>query len=144
MVRKVETTRKQVVKSAGYACLTVGLVLLAGLGCERRPKSDPSPLHKAIREGDIERIQSLISHGVNVNQKDTSGRTPLISAIIHDRTRAVEMLLAAGADVNLRSTNGEIPLHQAAAQGRKEGKAYPLVTWGRQGGRLCRSCGSLE
>ncbi|KAJ4162901.1 hypothetical protein NW754_014322 [Fusarium falciforme] len=62
----------------------------------------------------------LISHGADVNARDTELLTPLHSAADYDLLPMVDLLLEAGADPNARDFEGTTPLGQAAVVGNIE------------------------
>ena len=74
-------------------------------------------------------IDSLISHGADINARDGGGNTPLFDAAENGPVELVEILIKRGADVNARNDDiktfffdpeGENPLHLAAKNGKKE------------------------
>ena len=70
-------------------------------------------LHEAASKGQIEVIQYLLAHGVNVEVRDTDqfgGSTPLIYAAQSVHVDAVRVLLDAGADIDARGPNDETVL----------------------------------
>lgn len=79
---------------------------------EKKEKSEEPgcALHKAVAEGDIDRLQSLLQTVTNVNETDRAGNTALhVAACCHDG-EAVRLLLDAGADMNARNALGFTPL----------------------------------
>ena len=56
--------------------------------------------NKAVREGDMEKIESLISKGIDLNIVDISGRTPLMWAARENSIEIAAKLIKHGADVN--------------------------------------------
>jgi len=72
-------------------------------------------LHQAIRDHDIEKIQSLLSEEAGVNEKDWLGYAPLHWACYFGYPDVVELLLNSGADSNLKSDTGRTPLEIAKA-----------------------------
>jgi len=70
-------------------------------------------LHQAVRDHDIEQIQSLISKGTDINEKDWLGYTPLHWAIYFGYFDVAEILIAAGANPNIKSDTGRTPLEIA-------------------------------
>lgn len=98
-----------------------------------------SPLHKAVAEGNLEKICELLKSGADVNCSTFLGVTPLQSSLIFAiRTHhhflgepllenakkfkeITEFLLRTGADVNSRDHLGRTPLFYALA------KFCPLV-----------------
>ncbi len=72
-------------------------------------------LLNAAKNGDIEKVKSLISEGADVNVVDKNGDTPLIWAATNGHKETVETLLKVkGIDVNVKGQYGYPPLHSAA------------------------------
>ncbi|BAO99459.1 ankyrin repeat domain-containing protein [Wolbachia endosymbiont of Cimex lectularius] len=72
-------------------------------------------LLNAAKNGDIEKVKSLISEGADVNVVDKNGDTPLIWAATNGHKETVETLLKVkGIDVNVKGQYGYTPLHSAA------------------------------
>ena len=59
----------------------------------------------------------LISHGANVNARDSKQQTPLWSVGSLSSLRTAEVLIAHGADVNASDVRGDTPLIMAATYG---------------------------
>jgi len=57
------------VKANRYFYLILVLILIA-TGCKKKPSPITTPLHLAAKSGDVEQIQSLISEGANVNERE--------------------------------------------------------------------------
>jgi len=70
-------------------------------------------LHQAAAEGDIERVEQLMSEGADLNNKDTMGRTPLHLATRYARGNIAKLLIAEGANVDATNEDGWTPLHFA-------------------------------
>lgn len=67
-------------------------------------------LHAAAMHGNIEIIEFLIEHGINIDTVyDSGGATPLLVAIYHNKTKNAEWLINNGADIN-HSQDGKTPL----------------------------------
>ena len=78
------------------------------------------PLIRASRKGDIEKVQALISMGVNLNRKDWRGRTALHIAAQYGNSRVMEELLNVGADIDTVSDDGFSALEYAILEGNVE------------------------
>ncbi len=63
-------------------------------------------LTRAVADGDLEAVRSLLAEGANANGTIIGGQTPLIVAIIFRQVRILQLLLAAGADPRLRDNVG--------------------------------------
>lgn len=84
---------------------------------EGRPKDmnrgGLTPLLFAAREGCIDCMRVLLSHGVDIDLADPDGTTPLILALLNRNYDAAKFLIGAGADVNLWDIYGQTPLYVA-------------------------------
>jgi len=72
------------------------------------------PLHEAATKGELPKVKTLVTRGVNINGENSQGETALHLASKRGHKRIVEFLLAHGADVNAQNTYGDTPLHYAA------------------------------
>jgi len=70
------------------------------------------PLHAAIDDGNVARVEALIKDGADLEQVYI-GRTPLNSATLMDRPEIVERLLVAGAKIDAVDSRGETALFLA-------------------------------
>lgn len=68
----------------------------------------------AAQEGDVEKVQSLLKKGADINDQDVEGRTLLHFAVTSRKLKIVKFLLDNGADVTLRTNKGNTTLHTAA------------------------------
>ena len=79
-----------------------------------------TPLFEAARVQSLPIVEYLLSHGANVNLRDTEGWTPLLRSLQRSGgDDVISVLIAYGADVNVRGQNGYSPLHIAVAQQNK-------------------------
>lgn len=67
----------------------------------------------AVRNGNIQIVNILLTAGAEVDRQSTKGQTALHMAVRGKSVRITNLLLAAGADVNKPSTKGTRPLHYA-------------------------------
>ncbi len=79
--------------------------------------ANPSEVHLAAKEGDLEKLQNFVRSGGNINQSDRNGLTPLHYACLFGRSEAAEWMLEYGARVDLLSNDRKSALHFAAIGG---------------------------
>jgi len=76
-----------------------------------------SDMKNAIKKGNIEKVQEILSSGFDVNAKITGSKsTPLIVAAAHPKSKTPEimkLLITAGADLNYRNNKGKSALSYA-------------------------------
>jgi len=70
-------------------------------------------LQNAIRRGDVNRVRSLITAGVNLNEHGKLGLSPLHMALEYEELSIAEHLIHGDAEVNKRDKLGLSPLHKA-------------------------------
>ena len=68
-----------------------------------------TPLHVASRLGNPEMVSFLLTHGANINAKDTRA-TPLAAAVVQGHLEVVKLLLEHGADFNAGDSSGYRPI----------------------------------
>jgi ankyrin repeat protein len=76
-----------------------------------------TPLHWAVRRGDMETTRMLLEAGANVHTANRYGVTPLSLAALNADPAMVDALLAAGADPNESLSGGQTVLMVAARSG---------------------------
>lgn len=75
----------------------------------------------AAKEGNLDKVQQLVTGGANVNCTGYLQYTPLHYAAIEGYLEVVEYLVNEGhADINCRDADGRTPLHKAAIVGNLE------------------------
>jgi ankyrin repeat protein len=77
-------------------------------------------LFAAAAGGQVERVETLLAQGADVNAKNAAERTPLMVAAGAGNTRIVRKLLGFGADPNLADKRGITALMEAASNGNLE------------------------
>lgn len=86
-------------------------------------KKDPynlKPIHIATIEGKIEKVESMVNDGADINTRDDYGRTALHFAAAKNHTIDMRILIGLGANINAQDNQGRTPLMYAAADGKKE------------------------
>ncbi len=77
-------------------------------------------LHRAIVDGNVEKVKSLLSGGLDINSRNRVSWTPLHTAIDQKNNEIIQLLLDQQADVNLITNQGETPMHFAVKSGQKD------------------------
>lgn len=86
------------------------------LSCSRNLSAE---LHKAVEDGDMARVKTLLTEGASVNQRD-GGLTPLMRAVLKGNYKIVETLLDSGAEPDATSSTGETAMEYATQIGRQD------------------------
>lgn len=79
----------------------------------RSDSNEITPLHRAVRSGDLATLQQLLKTIVNIDVVDNEGKSPLHKACEGNKAEIIAELIRAGADVNLKDNNERTPLHIA-------------------------------
>ena len=72
---------------------------------------------RAAAEGNVFKVDKLLSEGGNVNAKTPDGATALMGAVYYGYPKTSRLLMERGADVNARTDGGVTALHYAAQRG---------------------------
>ncbi len=78
------------------------------------------PIHIAAVRGDIDEIDTLLSHGALINAKGEHGYTPLHESVEQGHTAAVKLLLERGADTAARNDDNLTPYDLAKLTHQQE------------------------
>ena len=90
----------------------------AGANPNLAGKSGWTALILAAIEGNLSIVESLLSHGAEVDQRDSEGATALLAAAENGHDEIVRILVGSGADVNGKDTRiGWTPLMAASLRG---------------------------
>lgn len=112
--------------------LLPGLLLLAA--CSPEPSAtaeemDTPALITAAEQGDIPRVQSLLSAHDPVDSRDSCQWTPLMKAALYGHIQVADQLLRAGAGVDLVDNGGYTALMLAASNNHAS-LVKALLAWG--------------
>ena len=77
-------------------------------------ETDSYYLHLASQKGDFQTVKYLISHGANIESKDTNGVTPLYIASRNGHIEIVKYLISHGANIESKTNQDATPLHFAS------------------------------
>lgn len=94
--------------------LTAGL-LMAGV-----VMASDKPLLTAVKDGELGRVQQLISEGADVNVRTLDGSSALLLATRANQIDIAQALIAAGANVNQKNLIHDSPYLLAGASGHNE------------------------
>ena len=83
------------------------------------PQAATTGLLKAVEQGDVAAVKSLLAAGADVKAKDPAGWPPLLRAATTGNLAVAQLLLDAGAEVNAANADGNTPLMGAALAGSR-------------------------
>lgn len=113
--------RDPFVRAAEEDNLEILTTLIAGMDVNLRDKqSGTTALEHAVKNGNREMVQLLLSAGANVNAKNASGETVLMMPGDDATSDLIWDLLNAGVGVNLKDKSGATALMRAAASNNLE------------------------
>ena len=110
-------------KMLASAAAFVALIFVAGQNqpplAPRVPRTPAEALHAAVRTGNLDEVERLVSSGAPVDARDALGSTPLLDAAWLGKFEIAEFLIQHGADVNARHAEaGSTPLVYSVLTGR--------------------------
>jgi hypothetical protein len=82
-----------------------------------KAEDDMTPLHAAIKEGNLEAAELLLEFKADIEAKGMLERTPLHIAAFRGNTEAAKILFQYGADKDAQDRDGNTPLHIASEYG---------------------------
>ena len=115
--RAWELRSSDLVMGGTRSALAVLLAVLSFVRLGAAPTSEETPLLDAVRNGDQDRVRSLIADQVDVNATDGDGTTALHFAVHAGDLAMTTLLVTGGADVDTPNRFGAIPLALAAEDG---------------------------
>ncbi|XP_054720061.1 26S proteasome non-ATPase regulatory subunit 10-like [Uloborus diversus] len=84
---------------------------------ESESPDERTALHRAIEEGDEERVRELLASGFDARVPDRQGEKPLHTATYFNRTAIAEILMETDDRIDVEDDEGRTPLHYAARFG---------------------------
>jgi len=93
------------------------LIALCCLGADVTSPDGTTPLHFAVRDNDLAKVNKLLAAGADAKAANRYGVTPLYLACENANPAIIERLLKAGVDPNSVSTEGETALMTVARTG---------------------------
>lgn len=84
--------------------LLAAILMLSGIIVNAQNR-ETEALISAVEKGQLEKVKTLLTSGVNLEGKDRYGQTSLMIAVHKRNLPMIKMLLSAGANVNARSSN---------------------------------------
>jgi len=104
-----------------WITVTLGVLgVLAVLGTIIWVKRKETPLHRAVRRGDVDAAKLLLANRADLGAGTVFGETPLHWAARYGQRELAELLLANGADVNAKDGAGWTPLRLAESWARTQ------------------------
>ncbi len=105
------------------------VMMSCGLSATAQDENDITPLMRAVRDEELNKVKGLLKQGVDLEAKDAIGWTALFYAVAMGDDRAVKALLDKGANVNAASNDGGTSL-MLAAQSQRDKIVKLLIACG--------------
>ncbi len=99
-------------------------VIESGVDLNSMDSKRVAPIHYAAYLGNVEILQMMVDHHVNVHAMVFGGWNPLHYAAYGGQVEAGKFLVAQGIDINSQDVGGETPLFYAVEAG-----FLPMVQW---------------
>lgn len=80
-----------------------------------------TPLHMALRSGEVDIARLLFEHGADATTQDSDGWTLLHLTVMEGSVSLTRLLIEHGADVKAQSNDGWTPLHSLGSAGGTRG-----------------------
>lgn len=128
----------RVLRACAPRALAATITLLV-TACSGASHPDPTEaevgLHRAARDGDVDRLRAALRAGADPDSRDADGRTALVVAAQHGSVGAVQALVAAGADLDHALRGPGNALEAAERAGHAEVAAALLRAGARSSGK---------
>lgn len=98
-------------RAALFVCLLSAVVFMAESAGPLAAAEAVPPLERAAAAGDLEKIESLLAEGADVNGRNSYGGTALHAAMMRGYEKAAQLLKAKGADASI-----EMPAPEAIVE----------------------------
>lgn len=105
-----------ILSTAQLAAMNTNTILTTPAPGTERILAEINPFCKAIIQGDIATVETMIELGEDVNRKSL-GKTPLIYAARYNKAEILQLLLDNGADPAIRCDRGYSPMKHAKLSG---------------------------
>jgi ankyrin repeat protein len=89
------------------------VLAVLGLGAA----GNETALLRAVKNGDLTAVRSLVGNAAEINSAEPDGTTPLHVAVLRNDTDSVDLLLRAGANARATTRYGVAPLYLACVNG---------------------------
>jgi ankyrin repeat protein len=102
-----------------------------GAAVDAAPADGSTPLHAAVLNNDVKRVEALLAAGANAKAANRYNVSPLYLASLNGNAAIIERLLDAGADPNTTAYEGQTMLMTAALSGSADAVRHLLTRGAR-------------